>query len=101
MLRAVLLWLPAAAANGALAGSDIVKACLSQASKAPLECRAELLRGVAWLADPKLILSAFADGRGEESQADEEAAYLKAECRILQVSCFSSSLAQYNSLILV
>ncbi len=83
MLRAVLCWLAAAAANNSLTDGSIVMTCLEMASKASLECRMELLKGAACLTNPGLVQPAFGTG-GVSSQKDEESAYLKAECRILQ-----------------
>ena len=83
MLRTAICWLTSAVANNAASNGSVVLTCLSMASKAPLECRVELLRGAAALTNPSLIQAAWA-GSATSSQKDEEAAYLKAECRILQ-----------------
>ena len=83
MLRAVICWLTAAVAINALSDESTVLACLATASKASLECRAELLRGAAALTNPSLIQAAFCRS-DNSSQRDEETKYLRAECRILQ-----------------
>ena len=85
MLRTVVCWLTSAAANNAVSDGSTVLTCLSMASTAPLECRVELLRGAATLTDPGLIRAAFG-GSDTGSQKEEETAYVKAECRILQAS---------------
>lgn len=85
MLRAVLCWLTAAAANNALSDDSMVSTCLAMASKPSLECRTELLRGTSALSSPHIVQAAFA-GSSAGSQKDEESAYLKSECRILQAS---------------